>query len=92
VSGVRSERWLYRIILRQSDATLVPPGCYAIFGRAKQNSTQVLQTVADPSGDVVMVFPKTASWSDEGIVEGTDELAGIVTCINEQGQAFKRTY
>jgi hypothetical protein len=92
VSGVRGERWVYRVMLRQPDATLVPSGCYAIFGRARQDSTNLLQTVRDPDGDMIMVFPKTADWGDEGFVGGTDELAGIVTCINEQGQAFKRTY
>jgi hypothetical protein len=84
VSGVRGERWVYRVMLRPSDATLVPAGRYAKFGPAQQDSTQVLQTVGDPNGDVIMVFPKTADRNDEGTVEGTDDLAGRANCIKVQ--------
>ena len=92
VSGVRGERWVYRVMLRQTDETVDPRGCYAIFGRATQSSTHIFQAVADPQGDVIMSFPKTADWSDAGVIDGTDELAGVATCINREGLAFHRSH
>lgn len=90
VSGVRGDRWVYRITLREADTTLVPSDCFAIFGSATQDATRVFQTVVAP--DTVIVFPRSSDWKDEGLIEGTNKLAGIATCINGRGEAFQRTY
>jgi hypothetical protein len=92
LTGIQPVPWVYWADLRPEDSNLVPPGCYVILGRATMSASHVFQTVYDVRGDVVMAFPKTADWTDEGYIEGSQELAGVGTCINPLGQAFHRTY
>jgi hypothetical protein len=77
LAGSQPVRWVYWADLRPADANLVPPGCYIVFGPATMNATHVFQTVEDARGDVIMVFPKTADWTNEGYQEGSDLLAGV---------------
>ena len=92
LSGVQGERWVLRVTLRQEDPNLTPPGCYVLFGKATMSQTHVFQAVSDARGDVLLVLPKTRDWTDVGAIEGSNELAGVGTCVNSQGQAFHRTY
>ena len=92
LAGSQPVHWVYWADLRPPDPNLTPPGCYVIFGRATMNATHGFQTVRDARGDLIMAFPKTADWTDEGYETGTDLLVGVGTCINPHGQAFHYGY
>ena len=79
--------------MRTPSPNLTPEGCYIVFGPATMNATHVFQTVADPRGNVIMVFPKSADWTDEGVENGTDQLVGASGhCAVPQGGAFHFGY
>jgi hypothetical protein len=88
LAGTQPVSWAYWADLRAPSPNLTPEGCYIVFGRATMNATHVFQTVSDPRGNVIMVFPKRADWTDVGVEDGTDQLIGVGTCINPQGRAF----
>jgi hypothetical protein len=92
VAGTQPVPWVYSADLRPANAN-VPPGCYVVLGRARMNETHVFQRVTDVRGEVVMAFPKTGDWTVVGVLtDGSGDLAGVGTCINPQGQAFRRVY
>ena len=88
IAGSAPVPWLTWAGIRVASAT-TPDGCYALYGKATANATQVFQTVSSARGDVVIVFPKSANWVDHG-VEASASLSGAYTCINPQGEAFER--
>lgn len=88
LAGTQPVPWVFWADLRPPTPNLTPEGCYVVFGRATMNATHVFQTVRDPRGNVTMVFPKSADWSDEGVENGSDQFIGAGTCVNPQGQAF----
>lgn len=92
LAGSAPVPWVSSAAIRAPSAT-TPDGCYAIYGKATADETHVFQTVGTRTGEVVMVFPKSANWVDYG-VEGLfglfNQLKGGYTCVNPQGQAFER--
>ncbi|HET7181097.1 MAG TPA: hypothetical protein VFI15_02590 [Candidatus Limnocylindrales bacterium] len=88
IAGSAPGPWLTWAGLRVASAT-TPAGCYALYGNATANATQVFQTVSSARGDVVIVFPKSPNWVDHG-VEASGSLSGGYTCMNAQGEAFER--
>ena len=94
VTGSRPVPWVYSADLPPPNRN-VPPGCYLIPGRAKMTETHILQRFTDTRGEVemVMALPKIGDWSVVGVLtDGSGDLAGLGTCINAVGQAFKRIY
>jgi hypothetical protein len=88
IAGSAPVPWLTWAGIRVASAT-TPDGCYAFYGTATTNATQVFQTVTSARGDVVIVFPRSANWVDHG-VDPFGSLSGGYTCINPQGEAFER--
>ena len=88
LTGTQPVPWVYWAGLRAPSPNLTPEECYIVFGRATVDARHVFQTVSDPRGNVIMVFPKRADWTDEGVENGTDQLIGVGTCLNPQGLAF----
>ena len=91
LTGASPQRWVYRATYLAPDPNLTPPDCYRIFGTATADATHVFQAVSDPHGDIVMVFPKAASWTDLGL-DSAGSLVGISTCINPGGEAIARLW
>jgi hypothetical protein len=80
--------WVYWASLSPPESGITPEGCFLLSGRATATATHIFKTVSDGSGDLVIVFPKAPGWTDAGFRDSSDMLAGVRTCINEDGQAF----
>jgi hypothetical protein len=91
VSGTEPEPWLIAIEPRPRSANdFVPPGCFELWGRARSTGRSVLLRVDDARGQVEIEVPEAASWVEPKHREGSDELIGTLTCLNNQGQATLR--
>ena len=88
LTGTQPVPWVYWADLRAPSPNLTPEECYIVFGRATVDARHVFQEVFDPRGNVIIVFPKRADWTDEGVENGSDMLIGVGTCLNPQGLAF----
>lgn len=89
IAGSEPMPWVSWAELRAA-SVLTPDGCYVLYGEATASPTHLFQTVRDARGDVAMVFPKSAGWTDQGLQSGTNQLAGGYTCLNPEGEAFHR--
>lgn len=86
LAGPGPELWVYRATPEGQTAPNQPI-CYALFGPARLNGTEIVKTVQDAArGDFTLRFPKAPAWTDVG--SDGDRLIGVKTCINEAGQAF----
>jgi hypothetical protein len=92
LTGTQPVPWVYWAGLRAPSPNLIPVECYIVFGPATVDARHVYQTVSDPRGNVIMVLPKRADWTDEGAEDGTGQLIGVGTCLNPQGLAFHYGY
>ena len=91
LAGTQPERWVYRARPVGPIPDDPSPMCYEVIGETTANATQVFKTVHDAArGDVVIVFPKAAAWSDLGSLETRNVLLGNMTCLNERGEAFEQ--
>ena len=89
LAGSQPDQWVYRAPLMVPTPNGTPAECYRPEGRARANGTHVFMTVHDAArGDVIMVLPKAADWTDNGYLEGTDILLGDRTCVNPRGEAL----
>lgn len=94
VTGTQPAPWVYSADPPPANRN-VPPGCYMIPGRAQMSETHIFHRITDGRGEVAMVMalPKTGDWTVVGVLtDGSGDLAGIGTCINQLGQAFQRIY
>jgi hypothetical protein len=88
VTGTRPDLWVYRVI-PEGQPKPNGPTCYQLYGETRATATDVFKTIHDAArGDLVLVFPKTLTWKDFGA--NGEKLWGVLTCINEGGQAFEQ--
>lgn len=86
VIGLSPTRWL-------DGAREGLPGCFPFFGSTRTDAAHVYKILRSAElGDVMVVFPKAATWIDRGHYEGRDELLGSTTCVNERGEATEQRF